>query len=165
MRRFGGEGTMDDRDAAQFHERFVSQHQDDQDFDNATYHQSATEYLGRLDSNQFQNAAKSAYQQAPAAEREGLAGGLLNALGMGGAAGAVGTGLAGVLGLKSNDPKQMSGEDYARLMEYARREKPEVIKQTVKEKPWFLKAMGSPIVMGALTLAAAKLLQRQRSGR
>jgi hypothetical protein len=164
MQRFGGSGTMDDRDAAQYHDRFVSSHQDDRDFDNDTYHQSATEYLGRLDDDQFTNAARSAYRQAPPQERSGLVGGLLNALGMGGGGGAAGTGLAGLLGLRTNDPRQMDEDDYARLMNYARRERPEAIRQTVQEKPWFLKAMGNPVVMGALTMAAAKLVQRQRAG-
>ena len=153
---------MDDREAAQYHERFISTRDDDRDFDNDTYHQSATEYLGRLDDDQFATAAKSAYQQAPPQERPGLIGGLMNALGMGG--GAAGAGIAGALGMRTNDPRQMDENDYARLMNYARRERPEAIRQTVQEKPWFLKAMGNPVVMGALTMAAAKLVQRQRAG-
>ena len=162
MRRFGGNDTMDDRDAAQYHDRFVSSQQEDRDFDNDTYQQSATEYLGRLDDDQFTNAARAAYQHAPPQERPSLIGGLMNALGMGG--GAAGAGLAGVLGLRTNDPRQMDENDYARLMNYARRERPEAIRQTVQEKPWFLKAMGNPVVMGALAMAAAKLVQRQRAG-
>jgi hypothetical protein len=47
-------------------------------------------------------------------------------------------------------------------MNYARKERPEVLRQTVEEKPWFVKAMGNPIVMGALTMAAAKLLNSRR---
>lgn len=163
MRRFGSGNTMDDREAAQYHERFTSAHDNDRDFDSETYHQSATEYLGKLDDNEFQQAAKNAYAQAPQHEREGLIGGLMNALGMGGGGGAAGSGLAGLLGLRSNDPRNMDADDYARLANYARRERPEALQQTVQEKPWFIKAMGNPVVMGALTMAAAKLLQRQRS--
>ena len=48
-------------------------------------------------------------------------------------------------------------------MNYARTEQPEALKKTVEEKPWFLKAMGNPVVMGALTIAAAKLLSSQRN--
>jgi hypothetical protein len=33
----------------------------------------------------------------------------------------------------------------------------------VQEKPWFVKALGNPVVMGALTMAAAKLLSNRRS--
>jgi hypothetical protein len=31
----------------------------------------------------------------------------------------------------------------------------------VEEKPWFVKAMGNPVVIGALTVAAAKLLSNR----
>ena len=57
----------------------------------------------------------------------------------------------------------MSAEDAARLMNYARTEQPEVLKKTVEEKPWFVKAMGNPVVMGALAVAAAKMLSSHRS--
>jgi hypothetical protein len=164
MRRFGGEGTLDDREAAKYHDRFVSTHDDDRDFDNKTYHEGATEYLGKLPDNEFRAAARNAVSQAPPQEREGLLGGILGALGGSGAAGLGGlSGLAKILGLGSTDPRQMDDDDAAKLMNYARKERPEVLRQTVEEKPWFVKAMGNPIVMGVLTMAAAKLLRnRQR---
>ena len=165
MKRFGGDNAMDDREAAEYHERFTSTRDDDRDFDNDAYQQGATEYLGKLDDNEFQQAAKNAYAQAPQEEREGLVGTLMNALGMGGGGGAAASGLAGLLGLHSNNPRNMDADDYARLANYARHERPEALQKTVQEKPWFVKAMGNPVVMGALTMAAAKLLQRQRSGR
>jgi hypothetical protein len=56
----------------------------------------------------------------------------------------------------------MSEEDAARVMNYARRERPELLSKTVEEKPWFLKAMGNPVIMGALAIAATKLLGSQR---
>lgn len=162
MRRFGGGQTVDDREAAQYHDRFVSEHADDSAFDNRTYQQSATEYLGKLPDDQFHQAARSAITQAPPQERQGLIGSLLGALGGGaGAAGGLG-GLAGMLGLGSTDPKRMSEDDMGRVMDYARRERPEALQKVVQEKPWFVKAMGNPIVMGALTMAAAKMLQNQR---
>lgn len=170
MRRFGGEGTLDDREAAKYHDRFVSTHDDDRDFDNKTYHEGATEYLGKLPDNEFRTAARNAVSQAPPQEREGLLGAILGALGGstaggGGAAAGLGglSGLAKILGLGSTDPRQMDDDDAAKLMNYARKERPEVLRQTVEEKPWFVKAMGNPIVMGVLTMAAAKLLRnRQR---
>ena len=58
----------------------------------------------------------------------------------------------------------MSEDDAARVMDYARRKNPEALRQTVQEKPWFMKAMGNPVVMGALTMAAAKLLSGKRRG-
>lgn len=172
MKRFGAGGTVDDEQAAQFHERFVSTHPDDSEFDNRAYHEGATEYLGKLPDNQFRESARNAVAQAPPEERQSLLGSLLGAL-AGGAAGAAasgtsesgGGGLAGIarmLGLGSTDPKEMSDDDAARVMNYARKEQPEALRQTVEEKPWFVKAMGNPVVMGALTLAAAKLLSNQR---
>lgn len=159
MSRFGGNQTVDDREAAQYHDRFVSPKPEDRDFDYQTYHQSATEYLGKLPDDEFQQAARSAVAQAPPEERNGLLGGLLGALaGGGGGLGAI----ASMLGLGSTDPNKMSEEDAARVMNYARRERPEALQKVVEEKPWFVKAMGNPVVLGALTLAAAKLLQNQR---
>jgi hypothetical protein len=178
MRRFASGGTVDDVDASRFHDRFVSTHPDDAHFDNRAYHEGAAQYLGQLPDDQFHNAARNAVAQAPPQERAGLLGGLLSALGAASAgsagAGAASTGatagggglagLASMLGLGSTDPNRMSEDDAARVMNYARKEHPEIMQQAVKEKPWFVKAMGNPVVMGALTLAAAKLLSNQRKG-
>ncbi len=172
MRRFGGGGAMDENDAAHYHERFTSSHADDREFDNNTYHQSATEYLGKLPDDQFQQAARSAYTQAPPAERSGMLGTLMGALGGGGAAAAAGGGgggglggIAKMLGLGSSDPNQMGSEDYAKVMNHVRRERPELLQQQVQEKPWLMKAMGHPVVMGALAMAAAKMMSgRGKSG-
>ena len=161
MKRFGGADTIDDRDAARYHDRFVSNDPVDNDFDNQTYHRSATEYLGKLPDEEFQNGARSALAKAPPQEREGILGGLLGALGGGGGGGGLSR-IASMLGLGSTDPRQMSEDDGARVMNYARRENPDALQQVVAEKPWFVKAMGNPIVLGALTLAAAKLLKNQR---
>ena len=157
MNRFSGGGTIDDHEAQQYHDRFVSTQAADRGFDNQTYHQSATEYLGKLPDDKFQQAARNVYSQAAPQERQGLLGGLLSALG-GGAAGDI----AKKAGLGTTDPSQMSVDDAARLMNYARTEQPEVLQKTVQEKPWFVKAMGNPVVMGVLTMAAAKLLSGQR---
>jgi len=177
MRRFASGGTVNDEDATRFHDRFVSTHPNDSYFDNRTYHQAATQYLGQLPDDQFQDAAKNAVAQAPPEERAGLLDGLLSALGGGAGAPTAGTmntgplaaagGLAGIakmLGLGSTDPNQMSEDDAARVMNYTRKEHPELMQKTVEEKPWFVKAMGNPVVMGALTVAAAKLLSNQRKG-
>jgi hypothetical protein len=113
MNRVGGSGTIDDSEAEQYHDRLVSTNADDRDFDNQTYNKSATEYLGKLPDDQFQNAARSAYNDA------------------------------------------------ARLMNYTRSERPELLQKTVEEKPWFVKAMGNPLVMGVLAMAATKLISSQ----
>ncbi len=166
MKRFSGGGSVDDEQAAQFHDRFVSTKPEDSQFENRAYHEGATEYLGKLPDEKFHEAARNAVAQAPPQERQGLLGSLMGALSGGAAGGAgMGGGLAGIasmLGLGSTDPKQMSDDDAARVMNYARKEQPEALRQTVAEKPWFVKAMGNPVVMGALTVAAAKLLSNQR---
>lgn len=161
MQRFGGAGTMDESEAAQYHDRFVSNHANDREFDNNTYHEAATQYLGKLPDDQFRQAAGNAVAQMPQQQRAGLLNTLMGALGGAGAAGGIG-GLVNMLGLGTSDPNQMSADDAAKLMNYARKEQPQVLQQTVAEKPWFVKAMGNPVVLGALTLAAAKLLSRQR---
>ena len=161
MQRFGGAGTMDESEAAQYHDRFVSNHANDREFDNDTYHNAATQYLGKLPDDQFHQAAENAVAQMPQQQRAGLLSTLMGALGGAGGAGGIG-GLVNMLGLGTSDPNQMSADDAAKLMNYARKEQPQVLQQTVAEKPWFVKAMGNPVVIGALTMAAAKLLSRQR---
>src|SRR5215475_8901107 len=120
MNRFGGGGSIDDSEAQQLHDRFVSTNADDRDFDNQTYHQSATEYLGKLTDDQFQGAARDAYNQATPQHQQGQLSGLLGALTCGGAAD-----IAKKLGLETSDPSKMSADDGARVMNYARTEQPE----------------------------------------
>jgi hypothetical protein len=160
MKRFSSGGTMDDQMAVQMHDRFVSTRPEDNQFDNRAYHEAAAEYIGRLPDDQFRSAARNAVTQVPPEQRQDLLGGLLGAL-KGGSAGDLG-GIASMLGLSSTDPNKMSGDDAAKVMDYARKENPQALQQTVQEKPWFVKALGNPVVMGALTVAAAKLLSSQR---
>ena len=102
MNRFGGNKTIDDREAATYHDRFVSPHPDDKAFDNKVYNQSTTEYLGKLPDQDFHDSARTAIAQAPPAEKHSLLGGLLGSLGGGGAIG----GIAKMLGLGSTDPER-----------------------------------------------------------
>ncbi len=177
MRRFASGGTVDDVDASGFTTALFRRTPTTRILIIAPITKAATQYLGQLPDDQFHDAARNAVAQAPPEERAGLLDGLLSALG--GSAGAAGAGtmnagplaaaggLAGIakmLGLGSTDPNQMSEDDAARVMNYARKEHPELMQKTVEEKPWFVKAMGNPVVMGALTVAAAKLLSNQRKG-
>jgi hypothetical protein len=158
MRRFGGGDTIDDRDAEQYYDRFASTHPDDREFDNETMYRGATEYLGRLPDEEFAHAAQQAYAQAPRAQQQGLLGSLLSALqGRGVEPGF----LQRQLGLPSLDPQQLGPDEYGRLANYARRQYPDVMEAQVREQPWFIKAMGNPVVMGALGVIAAKLLGRR----
>jgi len=162
MKRFGSQGTVDDEEAVQVHDLFVSTRPEHSQFDNRTYQHAATEYLGKLPDDQFRDAARNAVAQVPQQQRQDLLGTLLGAMqggsaGAGAGAGSLG-GIARMLGLSSTDPNQMSQDDAARVLDYARKENPDALRQTVQEKPWLVKALGNPVVMGALTLAAAKLL-------
>jgi hypothetical protein len=157
MRRFGGDGAVDDREAEQYYDRFASTHPADREFDTDTMAQGTTEYLGQLPDEHFEQAAHTAFAQAPPAQRQGLLGSLLSALqGRGVDLGA----LQHQLGLPSLSPTQMGPDEYARVANYARRQQPEVMAEQVRSQPWFIKAMGNPIVMGALGVIASKLLRR-----
>ena len=166
----GGGGSMTDQIAARLHDRFVSTRSEDSQFDNATYHQAATDYIGKLPDDQFHAAAQNAVNSVPPAQREDLLGSLLSALQPGGSSSGNGGGglaslgsLAAMLGLSSTDPSQMTQDDAAKVMNYARKENPAALQQTVQDKPWFLKALGNPIVVGALTMAATRLLTQRRA--
>ena len=157
MRRFGGSGALDDREAEQYYDRFASTHPEDREFDTDTMSQGTTEYLGQLPDDQFEQAAHQAYAQAPPTQQQGLLSRLFGALqGQGVDLG----GLQHQLGLPSLDPQQMGPDAYARVANYARRQHPEVLEEQVREQPWFVKAMGNPIVMGALGMIASKMLRR-----
>ena len=156
MKRFGSGETVDDQVAVELHDRFVSTRPEDRHFDNRAYHDAAAEYLGKLPDDQFHDAARNAVTQVAPQQRQDLLGGLLGAL-TGGSAGGLG-GIARMLGLSSTDPNKMTQDDATRVIDYARKENPDALRQTVQEKPWFVKAMGNPVVMGALTVAATKLL-------
>ncbi len=158
IQRFGGAGAMDDREASQFYDRFASSHEADRDFDSEALYEGATQHLGQLPDDQFQQSAQSAFDQAPPQARSGLVQTLLGALqGRGFNLGS----MASQLGLGSADPNQMNGSDFARLADYSRRNHPEAIRQTVQQQPWFVKAMGSPVLMGALGMVAAHLMKKR----
>jgi hypothetical protein len=159
LNRFGSGQTVDDRDASQYYDRFASQDPRDADFDCDTMYNCASEYLGKVPDNEFQNAAQRAYEQAPPQQRQGLIGSLLGSLqGRGTNVG----GLAGMLGLGSTDPQRMNASDYARLANYTRREHPEAMRQTVREQPGIMKALGNPFVAGTLAVVAAKMMNKRR---
>jgi hypothetical protein len=156
LERFsGGNQAVDDREAHQYYDRFASQHHDDRDFDCETMYDGATEYLGQLPDDHFHRATERAYDQAPPQQRHGMFQTLLEAL--------QGRGASIPSGFSSADPRSMSGSQYAQLANYARREHPEALRETVKEHPGFLKMLGNPMVSGALAVVAAKMLQRQHT--
>jgi len=158
IQRFSGPGTVDENQASRYFDRFASTREDDRHFDKEALAEGATQHLGQLDDEQFTRASANAYQQAPPAARTGLLQTILGGIqGRGTDIGSV----ARQIGLGSTNPQQMDSQDYARLANYTRREHPEVMRQAVQQQPWFVKAMGSPILMGALGMAAAHMMKKQ----
>ncbi len=151
----GGAGASAAQAAEQYLGKFASNHPADQEFDSNALHQGATEYLGKLPPEQFQQASQNAYTQANPAQQQSLLTTMLSGLeGKG-----VGVGsLAGMLGLGSTNPQQMSANDFTRVADYVRTQHPEIMQQTVAQHPWLMQAMGNPIVTGALGLIAAKMV-------
>jgi len=158
LQKFSGGGTMDDQQAEQYHDRFTSSAPQDQEFDNQQMSDGASEYLGKLPDDQFQQAASNSFNQLPPQQKQGLVSSLVGALqGQG-----VGLGsLASSLGLSSTNPQNLSGDDYARLANYARHEQPDAMKQVIAEKPFWLRALGHPILMGALAMVASRMLRNR----
>jgi hypothetical protein len=158
IKNFGGAGSVDDQQASQYFDRFTSTRPEDREFDNQTMHTGASEYLGQLPEDQFHQAAQNAFNQAQPAQRQGLLSSLIGGLsGRGLNIGSLGS----QLGLQSTNPQQMGAIDYARLANYARTNHPDVMQSHVQSQPWLVKAMGNPIVMGALGVVASKMLRRR----
>ena len=105
----------------------------------------------------MEEAAHTAFAQAPPAQRQGWLSNILGALqGRGVDLG----GLQNQLGLPSLNPNHMGPDAYARVANYARRQHPDVMEEQVRSQPWFVKAMGNLIMMGALGVIASKMLRR-----
>lgn len=160
IKRFSGNNTMDEREAGQYMDRFASTDPNDRDFDNDTMHSGATEYLGKLPESEFQQAAQNAYATAAPQQQQGLAGTLMRALQ------GRGVDLGSLMGGRGQPTAggSMSPDQYAQLANFARRKHPDVMQEVVREQPWFVKAMGNPVVMGALGMVASRMI-RSRMGR
>jgi hypothetical protein len=155
-------GAFDDDEVEQYHERFVSREDEDRDFDYETYHQSVTVYLGQLPDDEFEQEARFAVSQATPEQRQELLRVLLGVL----LETADGRADIDDLGLGSIDPRRMSEHDVARLMNYARHKRPELlinIVERVEEKPRFLKELVDPVVVGALAITAKRLSAQRRN--
>jgi hypothetical protein len=160
IQRFSGSKTMDDREAAGYLDRFASNDPQDRDFDNDTMYSGATEYLGKLPDPEFQQAAESAYASAPPQQQQGLAGALMRALQNRGVSP---NSLGGILGGNVSSPSQINSSQYAQLANYARRQHPDAMQEVVREQPWLVKAMGNPVLMGALGVVASRMMRKRMS--
>src|SRR5262245_32312266 len=117
IKNFGGAGSLDDKQASQYFDRFVSTRPEDREFDNQTMHLGATEYQGKLAENEFQDADQIAFNKAQPAQKQGLLSSLMGSLA---GRGVDVSSLGNQLGLQSTDPRQMGSADYATLANYAR---------------------------------------------
>jgi len=152
-----------DADVSDFMERFsnpntyVAPDEVNQRFDqfaqsgHPEFQQAAGSYLSQMDPNQFAHAA----QTLDPNQRAGFVQSLLGALG---GAGINLGGIGQMLGLSSNDPRQMGPQDIARLAGFAQQNAPGALQRTAQEQPFFLKALGNPLVQGALAVMAARYL-------
>ena len=104
------------------------------------------------DSGQFAQAAQNMEPQ----QRAGFAGGLLGSLQK--MLGLDASSLGEKVGLSSTDPQQMGAQDIGRLAGYAQQNAPGALQQTAREQPFLLKALGNPLVQGAIAVMAARYL-------
>jgi len=159
-------GLDNDADVSDFMERFnnpstyVAPDEVNQRFDqfaqsgHPDFMNAAGSLLSQMDPNQFAHAA----QAMDPNQRAGFAGGLMNTLGnMGINLGSIGQ----LLGLSSTNPQQMGPQDIARLAGYAQQNAPGALHQVAQEQPFLLKALGNPLVQGALAVMAAKYLSNR----
>lgn len=158
IQRFGSQQTMDDREAAHVFDRFASDHPDDRDFDNQEMYSASTEYLGKLPETEFQQAARNAYASASPSQQQGLVGSIMRALQ---GRGVDQSSLAGILGQGNSIPSRLDPDQYARLSNYARQRHPDAMQEVVREQPWFMKAMGNPVVMGVLGMVASRMISNR----
>jgi len=70
-----------------------------------------------------------------------------------------------MLGLGSDDPRQSSADDVAKLTEYSRQNHPEVFRKVVADKPFFVRWLNKPLVAALVGVIAGKLLNRSYEDR
>ena len=57
----------------------------------------------------------------------------------------------------------MQPDEFARLANFTRQNHPDVMRETVQLQPWIMKAMGDPILTGALGKVASHMMENQFS--
>lgn len=121
---------------------------------NPEFDQAVKSYISQADPEMFTRAAQNLNPD----ERAGVASGLKNALKNAG----IDLGqIARSLGLSSDDPQNMQPDDLGRLAGYAQQNAPQALQETTREQPFFLKALGNPLLQGALAIMAARYLAKR----
>lgn len=156
IQHFTGQQTPSPQDASHYLDRFASDHPQDADFDKNAMAAGASQYMAKLPDQDFKQAAQNAYATATPVQQQGLVGSLMRALQNRGAN--LG-GLSGLLGqLSGGSPNQFNADQYAQMSNVARQQHPEAMQDCVREQPWLVKAMGNPVLLGALAMAAGHLM-------
>ncbi|MBA3442111.1 MAG: hypothetical protein H0T92_19805 [Pyrinomonadaceae bacterium] len=157
-------GLDEDADVSDFMNRFsdpdtyVAPDEVNQRFDrfanagHPEFQRAAGSYISQMDSSQFAQAAQNMEPQ----QRAGFAGGLLGSLQK--MLGLDASSLGERIGLSSTDPQRMGAQDIGRLAGYAQQNAPGALQQTAREQPFLLKALGNPLVQGAIAVMAARYL-------
>jgi len=165
IQRFAGPGGAPDAgQATQVFDRFMSNHPQDREFDNETMQAAAAEHLGQLPEPQFKQAAQDAYASASPDQQQSLVGTLMRALqsrGIGASSLPNIPGLGNLANLFGHAAPQLDPGQYANLANVVRQQHPEAMQDVVRNHPWFIKAMGNPVVMGALGVAASRIIQNR----
>jgi hypothetical protein len=65
------------------------------------------------------------------------------------------------LGGAAQRPSQLDPNQYAQVANYARQQHPDAMQEVVREQPWFMKAMGHPVLMGALGMVASHMIKNR----
>lgn len=159
-------GLDDDANVEEFMSRFSDPHtyvppaEVNQRFDqfnqsnHPEFNQAIASYLSQMDPDAVGQAARNLNPE----QRAGFASRLLDMLkGAGIDLGQI----ARSVGLSSTDPVQMDTDDLRRLAGYAQQNAPGAFQETVREQPFFLKALGNPLVQGALAILAARYLSKR----
>ncbi len=157
-------GLDDDADVSDFMNRFsdpdtyVAPDEVNQRFDRLAQaghpelQRAAGSYISQMDPSQFAQAAQNMEPQ----QRAGFAGGLLGSLQK--MLGLDASSLGDKIGLSSTDPQRMGAQDIGRLAGYAQQNAPGALQQTAREQPFLLKALGNPLVQGAIAVMAARYM-------
>ncbi len=147
LSRFQG-GNVPDQEAQQQYAQ-VQDHPDAQ--------AAQQEVLNSMPPDDFSATAEQAAQSLPPQQRQDVASSLLGALqGRGLDLGSI----ASMLGLGSANPGSMGPADLARLLGWAQQNQPDALHEAIGDKPWFVQALGSPVVSSILSNLAGRLLNR-----
>lgn len=160
VKRFDRSGTrVHEKEAAKYHDRFVSTRPADREFVNRAYAEGAAEYIARLSDRRFHDATRNAISRARRQQTQHLFGSILKALRT--SSGQKGLkAIANRIGLSTTDPSTMTTNDGTRLLNYVREERCDLLRQTLSQQPWFIKAMGNRTILGGLSMAATRLVRK-----